>query len=164
MYIHLSLSLYIYIYMYMCSSSSSSSSSSIIISIIPEQIREYMASPHAKSPETKLRISESRLFGGSNSSGGRPPLEIKNLLESSPLKSRFLVCGLAVRWRRLLERTGTMVFTFWIGISRFSNRHVRHGRQAGVQEPEAHVCFSSLDASETSHLSWGRRDPPNSKL
>ena len=43
----------------------------------------------------KLRISESKFLGNSVDLG-IPPRKFRNMLESNPLKSRLLVCGLAV--------------------------------------------------------------------
>ena len=41
---------------------------------------------------------ESRIFGGIRVVRGKSrPLEIKDLLESDPLKPSFLMCGLAIR-------------------------------------------------------------------
>ena len=58
----------------------------------------YTASPHTKNPQTKhiwVYVS-----GKSPRDLGIPALNITNLLESDPLRCRFLVRGLAVRLTR----------------------------------------------------------------
>ena len=62
--------------------------------------RSSTVSPHTKDPH-KLRVSEPTFGRNCPMDLGAPPLEIKNLLESNPLKSRLLVHGLAARDRRL---------------------------------------------------------------
>ena len=44
----------------------------------------------------KLRIVDPRFPGKSPMDLGIQPLKVKNMMESNPLKSRFLVCGLAI--------------------------------------------------------------------
>ena len=56
-------------------------------------------------PVHVLRISESKLLGKFPMDLGIPPLEIKNLTESKPRKSRLSVCGLAARKRAAASKT-----------------------------------------------------------
>ena len=48
---------------------------------------------------TRLRILSLHLLGESNSLRGNPPPTNQNLLESTPLKSGFLVCGFGLMAR-----------------------------------------------------------------
>ena len=84
--------IYIYIYVFIC---------------YTYNIRGGFGDAHGRSAKTrirKLRMSGSKCLENSlwTSDLGVSPLEFKNPLESNPLKSRLLVCELAV-WLPLKE-------------------------------------------------------------
>ena len=69
--------------------------------------------PQTRNPQTKNGRLE--ISGGFPVDVGIPPLKIKNLLESNPLRSRFVVCGLTDPAR--IEPPNFRLLTWWIGQS-----------------------------------------------
>ena len=57
----------------------------------------------------KLRVVDFEFHGNSRMDLGIPPLEFKNLIESNPLKSRFLVCGLTTRGRKMAVKIRLLI-------------------------------------------------------